>query len=85
MYKVAYLDSVEKDFEGLDKPVVKRILDKIEKHLANDPYHLGKPLSGQFKGLWRYRIGDFRVIYKIADQEILIMIARVGHRKDVYK
>lgn len=84
MYKVVYLDSVEKDFKRLDRPTRKRILDKIETYLAKDPKALGKALTGEFHGLWRYRVGDFRVIYKIAEEEILVIVARVGHRKDVY-
>ncbi len=84
MYKVFYLDSVQEDFEKLDKPVVKRILNKIESHLAKDPKGLGKMLTGQFKGFWRYRVGDFRIIYRIAEKEILILVARVGHRKSIY-
>lgn len=85
MYKVCYLDSVEKDLKSLDKSSRKRILDKIENHLAKDPESLGKPLVGEFKGMWRYRIGDFRVIYKIAQKEILILVARIGHRKNIYE
>ena len=85
MYRVCYLDSVQEDFENLDRPLRKRILDKIETHLAKDPSGLGKALSGQFKGFWRYRIGDFRVIYKIAEAEILILVVRVGHRKNIYQ
>ena len=85
MYKIFYLDSVEEDLKKLDKPVVKRLLAKIEKTLAQDPRGLGKPLTGPFSGLWRYRIGDYRVIYKIAQEEILIIVARIGHRKDIYK
>ncbi len=84
MYKVFYLDSVQKDLDRLDRPTRLRVLNKIEKHLAKDPKGLGKPLTGQFKGLWRYRIGDFRVIYKVAEEEILIIVARIGHRKNVY-
>lgn len=84
MHKVVYLDSVEKDLEKLDRPTRKRILDKIEKYLAKDPKGLGKALTGGFQGLWRYRIGDFRVIYKIAEKEILIIVARIGHRKNIY-
>ena len=85
MYKVCYLDSVEQDLKHLDRPVIKRILDKIEKALARDPKGLGKPLSGHFVGLWRYRIGDYRVIYKIADREILILVAHIGHRSRIYR
>ena len=85
MYKVCYLDSVEQDLKHLDRPVIRRILNKIEKTLARDPRGLGKLLSGHFAGLWRYRIGDYRVIYKIADREILILVARIGHRREIYR
>ena len=84
MYKVVYLDSVEKDLEKLDKPLVKKILNKIENYLAQDPKKLGKPLKGQFEGYWRFRFGDYRVIYKIAEKEILILVLRIGHRKSIY-
>ncbi len=85
MYKIFYLDSVEADLKKFEKSIQKRILDKLEKVLAQDPKGLGKPLTGSFSGLWRYRIGDYRVIYKIAEKEILVIVARIGHRKDVYR
>ena len=59
-------------------------LDKIENELASNPRAQGSELKGE-KGYWRYRVGDFRVIYKIAEKEILILVLRVGHRKDIYK
>ncbi|MFH1691836.1 MAG: type II toxin-antitoxin system RelE/ParE family toxin [Candidatus Omnitrophota bacterium] len=85
MYKVVYLDQVEEDLRKLDKPVIRKILDRIEKYLAVDPKALGKALKGEFSGYWRYRWGDYRVIYKIAEKEILILVLRVSHRKDVYE
>ncbi|MEI8344510.1 MAG: type II toxin-antitoxin system RelE/ParE family toxin [Candidatus Omnitrophota bacterium] len=85
MYKVAYLDRVEEDFERLDKSTVRKILVRIETYLAQDPKGLGKPLKGEFQGYWRYRWGDYRVIYKISEREILILILRISGRKDVYR
>jgi len=84
VYKVAYLDSVEEDLKKLDKSTVKRILRRIETYLAQDPKELGKPLKGDFEGYWRYRWGDYRVIYRIAEREILIIVLRISHRKEVY-
>ena len=84
MYKIAYLDSVEEDLKKLDKSTVKRILARIETYLAVDPKELGKPLKGEFQGYWRYRWGDYRVIYKISEREILILILRISHRKEAY-
>ncbi|MCX5703434.1 MAG: type II toxin-antitoxin system RelE/ParE family toxin [Candidatus Omnitrophica bacterium] len=84
MYKVAYLDSVEEDLKKLDKTTVRKILNRIETYLACDPKELGKPLKGEFQGYWRYRWGDYRVIYKISEREILILVLRISNRKDVY-
>ena len=84
MYKVAYLDSVEEDLKKLDKSTVRKILTRIETYLVCDPKELGKPLKGEFLGFWRYRWGDYRVIYKIAEHEILIIVLRISNRKDVY-
>lgn len=85
MYKVAYLDSVENDLRKLGKSIKKKIISQIENYLAKDPKTLGKPLKGEYQGYWRYRWGDYRVIYKIAEREILILILRIGHRKEIYR
>jgi mRNA interferase RelE/StbE len=79
-----YLDQVEQDLRKLDKSVIRKILSRIETYLAKDPKELGKPLTGEFQGYWRYRWGDYRVIYKISEREILILVLRISHRKDVY-
>jgi len=84
VYKVAYLDSVEEDLKKLDKATARKILNRIETYLAQDPKELGKPLRGEFQGYWRYRWGDYRVIYKISEREILILVLRISNRKDVY-
>ena len=84
MYKVVYLDSVEEDLKKLDKAIARKVLTRIETYLACDPKELGKPLKGEFQGYWRYRWGDYRVIYKISVREILITVLRISNRKDVY-
>lgn len=52
--------------------------------MAN-PRSSGKALQGEFKGLWRYRIGDYRVICQIKDKELVILVIDLAHRKDIYK
>ena len=84
MYKVVYLDKVEKDLKRLDKTLARKILSRIENYLAKDPQGLGKALKGEFEGYWRYRYGDYRVIYKISEKEILLLVLRIAHRKLVY-
>ncbi len=83
-YKVVYLDQVEQDLNKLDKSTIKKILTRIETYLAADPKELGKPLKGEYQGYWRYRWGDYRIIYRISEREILIIILHISHRKDVY-
>ena len=77
-----YKSSVKKDLKNIDREEVNRILDNIESKLSQNP-HLGEPLSGKFKGLYKYRIGNYRVIYVIEGDEIWIL--KIGHRKHVYR
>ncbi len=73
------------DLAEIGKAEAKRIIKKVETHLIKDPLTLGKPLRGNFSGLYRYRIGDYRVIYQVIHNELIIDVVTVGHRKDVYE
>ncbi len=84
MFKVQFKKSVEKDLKALPKVDQKRTLDQIGKVLAKDPYQ-GKALSGEFKGLYRWRIGRIRVIYEIQKDVLIILVLKIGQRKDVYR
>jgi mRNA interferase RelE/StbE len=81
-YKIAYKSSVSKDLKRLHKDEIKRILNGIEEKIAAKPFS-GKSLKGDFRGCFRYHFGDYRVIYTILKQEILIL--RIGHRKEIYR
>lgn len=85
VYRIAWHEDVYKDLERLDKPLRKKIVERIKEYLAKDPVNLGKPMTGQFAGLHRYRYGDYRVIYAIELSEKVIRILKVRHRKEVYK
>ncbi|MCX6748371.1 MAG: type II toxin-antitoxin system RelE/ParE family toxin [Candidatus Pacearchaeota archaeon] len=77
------LDKNAKIFlKKLDKPEQERILDKLE-DLKKNP-ELGKPLTGNLAGLWSLRIGDYRAIYQIRNLELLILVLKLGHRKNIY-
>ena len=71
----------------LDKPVAKRILDWLDDRIegSKNPRHFGEPLKGDFAGLWRYRIGDFRVICEIQDDRLVVLALSVGHRREIYR
>ena len=81
-YKIEYKSSVVRDLKKLDKSTAKRIFQQLESALSEDP-DCGSPLTGQFKGLFKFRIGDYRIIYtKIRDG---VLILRIAHRSRVYK
>ncbi len=81
-YKLQFKASVERDLKKLDKQTVKKILAEIENELVSD-LNNGKKLRGEFEGLLSYRMGDYRVIYTIVRDSVLVL--RIGHRRDVYR
>jgi len=83
VYKVEYARGVVKDLKALPKEIRQKALKIVEKILATDP-RMGKPLTGPYKGLWKYRIGDYRIIYAIEDKRLVVFVLRIRHRKDVY-
>lgn len=83
-YSVKWDDGAIDDLKSLGRAEAIRIVKKIESHLVKDPLSLGKPLSGNLSDLYRYRIGNYRVIYQIFCDELIVAVVRVGHRKDVY-
>ncbi len=84
-YKILFKASVEKDLRAIPKRDVIVIKNKIENELSYDPLRKSVALKGQFKGFYKYRIGKYRVIFKLSKEEVLILIVKIGHRKDVYR
>ncbi|MCI0340592.1 MAG: type II toxin-antitoxin system RelE/ParE family toxin [Planctomycetales bacterium] len=80
--RIEYKASVERDLGNLDRQTAVRILAKIERGLVSGGAG-GKPLSGEFTGLFALRAGDWRVVYPRADSGYLVL--RIGHRRDVYR
>ena len=80
-----YSDLALKQLKKMDKPVSKRFVDYMDDvaRLEN-PRERGKMLVGNLLGFWRYRVGEYRVLCKIRDQELIISVVDVGHRKEVY-
>ena len=76
-YNVTYKKSVQRDLKHLPKSEAKRILDQIEQELVKDP-ESNPSLKGQFAGLRKYRVGNYRIIYSLLGKEIRIL--RIGHR-----
>ena len=84
MYKLVWDKEAINDLRNIDKKKAIDLVRKVEKQLTKAPNELGKELTGRFKGLYRYRYGDYRIIYQIFREEITIVIVRVGHRKNIY-
>lgn len=77
---------VQREMKKLDKQVAKRITAKLrEVSQLDDPRSMGKGLTGNLAGLWRYRVGDYRIICDIEDGVLLILVVDVAHRREVYK
>jgi mRNA interferase RelE/StbE len=81
-YNVAYKKSVLRDLKKLPKSEAGQILSHIEEELAEKAESY-PTLKGKFAGLRKYRVGDYRVIYAILKDEVVVL--RIGHRKEVYK
>jgi len=84
-YKAIWHEETLKDLKKLDRTTAKKIVAKIKNYLTKDPVKLGLPLKGTLKGLYRYRIGDYRIIYVIDQAEKKIIILNVNHRRKIYK
>lgn len=80
--------AASKALDRLDKPTVHRILRFLHRRLASaeHPRQLGKPLTGSRSGkLWRYRVGDYRIIVDIQDDVLTVLVVRIAHRREVYR
>ena len=79
--------TAEKQITKLHRPAQQAIIRFLRERLADtdNPRQWGKPLQGEKRGLWRYRVGDYRLICDIQDERITVLALQVGHRKDVYR
>lgn len=80
--KIEFKASVERDLRKIDQATVTGILDRIEEVLGSEDVQ-ALALKGEFSGLYKLRVGDYRVIFVNTDEGFLIL--RIGHRKDVYR
>ena len=85
-YQLSYSERAKKDVKKLDPYTKQMIKSWIEKRLlhSENPRAHGKALTGNHKGEWRYRIGDYRLICAIEDERLVILALALGHRREVY-
>jgi mRNA interferase RelE/StbE len=86
-WTIEFERAAAKEFRKLDHQSQRRIRDYFQKRVlpSEDPRALGKALRGQQSELWRYRIGPYRVIAEIQDKRMIILLVRIGHRREIYR
>ena len=86
-WTIEFVPAAAKELKKLGKTEAGRIIATLETRIAplDDPRALGSALTGELGGLWRWRIGDYRVVARIVDERITILVVRVGHRREVYR
>lgn len=86
-WTIKYTDTAKKQLRKLEKGAAKRIVNYLDSRIATqpNPRTSAKALRGELGDFWRFRIGDFRVICTIEDEELTVLVVRIGHRKNIYQ
>ena len=85
-YKICFEDKAAEAFSALDKAVQRQIRDFLDKeNIKTNPFSSGRSLTGDLKGLWRYRVGSYRIIADIKKNNFIILVLYIGHRSVIYK
>lgn len=82
-YAIHYHVEIPKDIATIPNNIKIRIKKAIEQRLLNDPIKYGAPLRRSYQGYRKLRVGDYRIIYRVDEKEIIIL--KIGHRSEVYK
>ena len=86
-WAIEYADTAKKQLRKLDRAAARRIVDFMDERVASsdNPRAMGKALKGPLGDLWRYRVGDYRVICDIQDKVLTVLVLQVGNRREVYR
>ncbi len=86
-WRIEFEPQARKELDRLGSEASARIVRTIRTRVANleDARSIGEPLAGTWSGYWRYRFGDYRVIARIDDERLMILVVRVAHRREAYR
>jgi mRNA interferase RelE/StbE len=86
-WTIEWLTSAQRDMKKIDRADRARIRTYLEKRVAtlDDPRQTGKALTGSLSQFWRFRIGVYRIICQLHDEKLVVLVVRVGHRKEIYR
>ena len=85
-WQIEYSKQASQTLRKLDKTVRKNIekfIERLPKY--NNPREIGKALTGAYAGLWRYRVGNYRIVCSIHDNILVIEVVKIDHRREVYR
>lgn len=87
VWQIEFTPEAEKQLSKIDGQIAKRIVNFLKERIATaeDPRSMGKMLKGVLREFWRYRVGDYRIVTRLKDEHILILVVRVAHRREVYR
>ena len=85
MYRVQFADAAERDLERLDPPVRRRILARLEWLSDHADQMRHQQLGGPLAGLFKLRVGDYRILYDLYGDDRVILVHAIGHRRDIYR
>ena len=86
-WTVSFNAHAERQLRRLDRAAQARIVDFLSERIesGDDPRQAGKALRAAMSGLWRYRVGDYRIVCRLDDTAVTVMVIAVGHRREVYR
>jgi mRNA interferase RelE/StbE len=86
-WKIEFERAAQRELDKLDKPVARRILKFLYQRVGklDDPRKIGEKLQGTLSEFWKYRVGDYRLICSLENDRLVVLVLRIGHRREVYK
>jgi mRNA interferase RelE/StbE len=84
-WQISFTPRAEKELKKLGNQESQRIARYLRERVAPDPRELGTVLKGQLREFWRYRVGDYRVLARIQDEKLLVLVVHIGHRSKIYE
>lgn len=86
-WKIEFDPAARKELDKLDRPIHHRVLKFLRERVErlDDPRQIGERLAGTLSDFWKYRVGDYRLICSLENDRLVVLVLRIGHRREVYK
>jgi mRNA interferase RelE/StbE len=83
-WQIEWDDRARKELRSLDFSIQKKILSYLRERVTDNPQNFGRGLVGDKSGLWRYRVEDYRIVCRLEENRLVVLVLAVGHRKEIY-